>query len=131
MRFLEYLFFKYYNWFIKVGDGDLPSISSVICIAFCVLIYFMDVVMVYYFFIAPKSNFSKFYKYLFPLVFLFSIVLLYVFLVAKGKDKQIMEKHKEEWTGKKHLGAILFPVIAVLVFGLELLFKMLMNQGKL
>ena len=25
MRFLEYLFFKYYNWQIKVGNGDMSS----------------------------------------------------------------------------------------------------------
>ena len=23
MKFLEYLFFKYYNWAVKVGEGDI------------------------------------------------------------------------------------------------------------
>ena len=29
MRFLEYLFFKYYNWAIKVGNGDMPVFMAV------------------------------------------------------------------------------------------------------
>jgi hypothetical protein len=28
MRFFEYLFFKYYKWSIKVGDGDMPPSSG-------------------------------------------------------------------------------------------------------
>ena len=130
MRFFEYLFFKYYNWAIKVGDGDMPAITSVICISFGILIYFMDVIMAYYYFIMPTSDFSHFYFYIFPVVFLCSIVVLYIRLVTKDKDKQIMEKHKDEWTGKKHIGAILYPLIAIVLFGVELHLKMLMNQGE-
>ena len=52
-------------------------------------------------------------------------------LVIKGKDERIIEKHKEEWTGKKHLGAILFPIIAFIWFNVNWIIKMLMNQGKL
>ena len=33
-----------------------------------------------------------------------AFMLLYCTLVIKGKDKQIMEKYKEVWLGKKHLG---------------------------
>jgi len=33
MRFLEYLFFKYYNWQVKVGNGDMPTFASTISIA--------------------------------------------------------------------------------------------------
>jgi hypothetical protein len=42
-----------------------------------------------------------------------------------------MEKHREEWTGKKHLGAVLFPIIAILIYGMELFIKMQMNRGLL
>lgn len=131
MRFLEYLFFKYYNWAIKVGDGDAPAFTAVICISFGILIYFMDVVMAYYYFIMPTSDFSSLYIYIFPVVFLCSIVVLYIRLVAKDKGKQIMEKHKNEWTGKKHIGAILYPLIAIVLFGIELFLKAMINSGEI
>lgn len=130
MLFLEYLFFKYYNWAVKVGDGDIPSITSVFCIAFGIMLYVIDITMVMLFFIQPNISF-KLSKYFFIIVGAIVFVVLYIMLVIKGKDKKIMEKHKEEWTGKKHLGAILFPIIAFVWFNVNWIIKMLMNQGKL
>ena len=130
MLFLEYLFFKYYNWAVKVGDGDIPSITSVFCIAFGIMLYVIDITMVMFFFILPKISF-KLSKYFFIIVGAIVFVVLYIMLVIKGKDEKIMEKHKEEWTGKKHLGAILFPIIAFVWFNVNWIIKMLMNQGKL
>lgn len=128
MRFLEYLFFKYYNWAIKVGDGDLPAITSVMCISFSVELYFIDVVMAYFFFISPEPSFNAFYLYLFVFFALATIIVLYFLLVAKGKGKKIIEKHQEEWNGRKHIWAILFPIIALLTYGIELLIKMEINR---
>lgn len=130
-RFFEYLFFKYYNWAIKVGDGDIPATVSVMCISLGITLYFMDFAMAYSFFIAPGSIAFGIYKYLFPSIFPFAFVIFYCTLVIKGKDKQIMEKYKEIWTGKKHIGAVLFPIIAIVAFGVELYIKMLMNRGVL
>lgn len=130
MLFLEYLFFKYYNWAVKVGDGDIPSITSVFCIAFGIMLYVIDITMVMLFFIQPNISF-KLSKYFFIIVGAIVFVVLYIMLVIKGKDEKIMEKHKEEWTGKKHLGAILFPIIAFVWFNVNWIIKMLMNQGKL
>lgn len=130
-RFFDYLFFKYYNWAKKVGDGDIPATTSVTCISLVVTLYFMDFVMAYYFFIAPPTNFNGIYKYIFPSIFLFMFILLYFTFVFKDKDKQIMEKYREVWTGKKHLGAILFPIVSIIAFGIELYIKMLINRGVL
>ena len=129
MRFLEYLFFKYYNWAIKVGDGDMPSTSSLFCVSFNLLLYAIDIGMVLYFFILPKS--APLSPYTFIIIGVIIFFALYLLLVAKGKDKRIMEEHKDEWTGKKNLGAILFPIIAFVWFNINCIVKMLMNQGKL
>lgn len=130
-RFFEYLFFKYYNWAIKVGDGDIPATTSVMCISLGITLYFMDFAMAYSFFITPGSIVSGIYKYLFPSIFPFAFVIFYCTLVIKGKDKQIMEKYKEIWMGKKHLGAVLFPVIAFAIMIIEVVFKIQMNRGAL
>lgn len=130
-RFFEYLFFKYYNWAIKVGDGDIPATTSVTCISLIITLYIMDIIMAYYFFIAPQISFSRIYIYIFPTVFLSMFILLYCTLVFKDKDKHIMEKNKEVWKGKKQLGAILFPFISFIAFVIELFVKMLLNKGVL
>lgn len=104
MRFLEYLFFEYYNWAIKVGDGDISASTSVMCISLGVTLYFMDIAMAYSFFVAPQSIVNNIYKFLFPSVLPLAFVILYCTLVIKGKDKQIMGKYKEVWIGKKTLG---------------------------
>lgn len=131
MRFLEYLFFKYYNWAIKVGEGDIPATTSVLCISFCISMYIIDFVVFFLFFISPKSIFDHTYLYLFVISAIASIVVLYFLLATGEKDKLIMEKHREEWTGKKNLGAVLFPITAILIYGIELFIKMLMNRGAL
>ena len=89
MRFLEYIFFKYYNWAIKVGDGDCPATTSVICISFCISLWFMDAVMTWCFFISPMSSFGVTYGFVFPSVFVVSFLVLYIVLVAKGKEQTI------------------------------------------
>ena len=129
MRFLEYLFFKYYNWAIKVGNGEMPATTSVMCISFCILLYVVDIVCFFFFFISPESTLGIFYLYLFILFFIISFVVLYIILVCKGKYQIIMDKHREEWTGKKHWGAVLFPVIAFFIYALELFIKMQINNG--
>ena len=128
-RFFEYLFFKYYNWAIKVGDGDIPSTTAVMCISLGITLYCIDIVLAYSFFIAPQPIVFCFYKYFFPLIFPFSFIVFYCTLVIKGKDKQIVEKYKDVWLGKKHIGAALFPIISFVIFVVELYIKMLMNRG--
>lgn len=130
MRFLEYLFFKYYNWQVKVGNGDIPSLMAVLCILFCLLLCFFDVVMLYGILLIPVGTFnvSK-YSLVVPCILVF--IVLYILLATNGKDLAIIEKHKDEWMGKKNLGAILFPTIAFVVFIGEMFVKMLMNRGVL
>ena len=130
MRFLDYLFFKYYNWQVKIGNGYMPVFMAVLFITFCSFLYFLNIVMSlhYFFFDNNTAALSKWYFIAF--VFVFLIIEFFLF-VYKGRSKKIMEVHKEEWTGKKHLGAILFPVIAFVWFNVNWIVKMLMNRGVL
>lgn len=131
MRFLEYLFFKYYNWQIKVGNGDIPSFMSVFCITFSLFLYGLNLTMVYGYFIASQVGTVELSEYLFVILTTVVFLILYLLLVSNGRDLAIMEKHKEEWTGKKNLGAILFPIIAFIWFNANNIIKILMNRGVL
>ena len=128
MRFLEYLFFKYYNWAIRVGDGEIPSFTSVSIIAFFIMLYIVDINMTYSFFISQQKT-LVIGKYFFGLFGISIMAILYIVLVTKGKDKTIMEIHNEEWTGKKNLWAVLFPTIAIVWFIISLFIKAIMNSG--
>ena len=128
MRFLEYLFFKYYNWQIKVGNGDMPSFLSVLFISFIFTLYIANLIMFYFFFLAPNVAFFQ-NKYIFVIIFVLLFLVLYILLVAKGKDTCILETHKEEWTGKKHTGAVIFPIIAYDLMIIEVMIKIEMNRG--
>ena len=131
MHFLEYLFFKYYNWQVKVGNGDMPAFMAVLSISFSFMLYFADLVMGYFFFLSDKDIKTTLPLHVFILFFILLIILFYFLLAYKGKDKLIIEKHKEEWSGKKQLGAVLFPIIAFVVMNIEIYLKIQMNQGRL
>ena len=127
MRFLEYLFFKYYNWQVRVGNGDMPIFATAVSIAFTLMLYCADIVMTYLSFNSSASYHLS--KYLFVGVFIVSLIVLYVFFTFKGRGERIMEEHKEEWTGKKNLWAVLFPAIAIVWFIISLFIKAMMNSG--
>lgn len=127
MRFLEYLFFKYYNWQVKVGNADIASFSSICFMTLWIAFYFIDVLMSISFYIETKTI----PKYIFFILFFGVFVFLYFSFIHHGKSTQIMEKHEKEWTGKKHLGAILFPIIAFIWFNANWIIKMLMNQRRI
>lgn len=128
MHFLEYLFFKYYNWAIKVGNGDMPTFASASCRALFIMLYLADILMVLFFFISPQTPlfFGKYFLGIFGLIMM---IVIYVMFAVKGRDKRIMETHKKEWTGKKNLGAILFPLIAFVWFVIVLFLKAMINSG--
>ena len=82
MCFLEYLFFKYYNWAIKVGDGDMPATTSVMCISFCIMIYVMNIFNFFFFFILTKTTIKFFSLYFYIFSFAVSFAVLYIILVS-------------------------------------------------
>lgn len=130
MRFLEYLFFKYYNWQIKVGNGDIPTLMSLLSITVCFDLYFMDIVTSYFFFLKPIG--TPFVSMsVFIVAYILFFILLYFLLCRRGKDKEILEKHQNEWRNRKSLGAILFPIVAFIWFNANNIIKMLMNRGVL
>lgn len=93
MRFLEYLFFKYYNWQIKVGNGDMSSFLSVLFISFSFTLYFVDIIMFYFFFLASNGDFLN-NKYLFIIVFILFFLYCIFFLLQTGKIFELWRNTK-------------------------------------
>ena len=131
MKFLEYLFFKYYYFQVKVGDGDIAEYSAILFISMIIEFIYADILGAYFFFVPSSKNYSMPGVNAIVAIFFLSSVLLYFLLVHKRKYVRILEENEERWKGKKNIGAILFAVLPFVVFFAELYIKMLMNQGRL
>ncbi len=131
MKFLEYLYFKYYSFQVRVGNRDVAPFSSMLIIAFTFMLYYFSIFFLGILFIPQGVLNMNIFKYVSIFLFFFLIIWFYLLLVNKGKYKVILKKYEQELTGRKRLGAILFPLIAFLLFNLGWILKMLQNQGKL
>ena len=131
MRFLEYLFFKYYYFQVKVGNAIIAEYTSIIFISMIIEFIYLDILSTYFFFFPSSKNYSGPGIQSIIILFILSFILLYFLLVHKHKYVKILENNKAKWKGKKTLGAVLFAVFPFVVFFFELYIKMLMNQGKL
>lgn len=130
MRFLEYLYCKYYSFQVRLGNRDIAPFSSMLIIAFTFILYYFSIFFFGILFVPKEFLNMNIFKYISIFLFFFLIILLYLLLVHKGKYKGILEKYEKELKGKKRLGAILFPLIAFLLFNLGWILKMLQNQGR-
>lgn len=133
MKYLEFLYYRYYNSQVRLGNRDVAPFSAMLIIAFTIMLYFFS-----FFFIAitiiPKMNLGINSSYFITFsvgLFSFLIVGLYLLLIHKGKYKQIIKSMGREYDGKRSYIAILLPIVGFLLFNLGWILKMLQNQGKL
>lgn len=129
MAFLEYLYSKYYNFQVRMGNADVAPFSSMLIIAFTFVLYYFSFFFLAIIFI-PKGFINvQYFKYISVVLFFYSILQFYFLLVHKGKYKEVLKR--SDATNKSSLGAILFPLIAFVLFNAGWILKMLQNQGKL
>ena len=129
MKFLEYLYCKYYSFQIRMGNRDVAPFSSMLIIAFIFMLYYFSIFFLGILFVPQGVLDMKVFKYISIFLFFFLIIWFYLLLVHNGKYKVVLKKYEKELKGKKRLGAILFPLIAFLLFNLGWILKMLQNQG--
>ena len=131
MRFLEYLFFKYYYFQVKVGNAVIAEYTAIIFISMVVEFIYLDILSTFFFFFSSSKNYSEPGIQSVIILFVLSFVLLYFLLLHKHKYVRILGKNEARWKGKKNIGAVLFAVLPFVVFFAELYIKMLMNQGRI
>ena len=131
MKFLDYLFFKYYHFQTKVGNSDIAPMMSVLFLCFIMEFYYLSIVSLYLFFVS-SDGFSIFRKpYSIVIIYVVLLIVFYFLFLYKKRYNTVLKKHETEWKGKKSIVAIIFAVFPFIFFFLELYIKMLMNQGKL
>lgn len=128
MKYIEYLYFKYYRFQVRMGNKDVAPFSSMLIIVFSFMLYYFSIIFLSLLFIPKDVLNMKPLAYVSIILFFTLIIWFYMLLVRKGKYKEIL-KRNEGYKDKKRLGAILFPLIAFLLFNLAWILKMLQNQG--
>lgn len=131
MRILEYLFFKYYYFQVKVGNMIIAEYMAIMFISMIVEFIYLDILSTYFFFSPSSKNYSGPGIQSVIILFVLSFTLLYFLLVHKQKYVTILKKNKVRWKGKKNIGAVLFAVFPFVIFFFELYIKMLINQGRI
>ncbi len=129
MKYIEYLYFKYYSFQEKMGNKDVAPFSSMLIIAFSFMLYYFSIVFLSLLFISKGVLNMQPLAYVSVILFFALIIWLYLLLVSNGKYKDILRRN-EEYRGKKRLGAVLFPFIAFILFTLGWILKMQQNQGR-
>lgn len=129
MKFLEYLYSRYYNFQVKMGNGDIAPFSSMLIISFTFMLYYFSFFFLIILFIPKDLLDMQYFKYISLFLFSASIIYLYLLLVHRRKYKKILRK--AETVKKSSSQAILFPLIGFILFNLSWILKMLQNQGKL
>ena len=124
MRFLEYLYFKYYNLGVKLGSKKNASTSAILLLSFVFYLYLFDVVIT----LGCLFELNWDNRWIVGFLIASFIILMAVFDFTLKKS-QIVSEHKEEWAGKKNIGAILFSVIAFVWFAIALFNIVPINKG--
>ena len=130
MKFIKFLYYRYYNFQLRVGNADIAPLSACLLLAFIIMLYYFSVFYVVILFMPNLKLDMNIYKYLSISLFFIIIVWLYLTLVHNGKYKIILKNHEKEYKNKNKLVAILFPLIAFILFNCGWILKMLKNQGK-
>lgn len=133
MKYLDFLYYKYYNFQVRLGNRDIAPFGAMLIIVFTIMLYYFSLFFLIITLI-PKEYLvvnALLFKYFTVVLFFSLIIWLYFLLVHKGKYKKIIKSVEEHYGNKRSFIAILFPLIGFLLFNLGWIAKMLQNQGRL
>lgn len=111
MRFLKYLFFKYYYWHGRIR-GFCDSCSTILIMSFIFMFYFLDAIMISAVLFDKTIKMSVWMNFI---VIGVTSLVLYFLLVFRAKDKTILKKYKTEWMRKKNSLAILIGILPIIL----------------
>jgi len=133
INYLEFLYYRYYKFQVRVGNSDIAPFSAMLIIASTIMLYYFGV-----FFLAivliPKDIFNLDTTY-FAIasvgLLVFLMITLYFLLVYKSKYKKIIKEHEKNTVDRKGIVPLLFPLIGFVLLVGSMFLKILQNQGKI
>lgn len=129
MKWLEFLYYKYYKFQVRVGNSDIAPFSAMLIIAASIMLYYFDFFYVYGI-VFPEV--SQNMSICVTIILFLSITLsLYLLLIKSCKYKRIIKKYDDHLVHKKGIIAFLFPLIGFLLLIGCIFLKILQNQGRI
>lgn len=132
MKWLEFLYYKYYKFQARVGNSDIAPFSAMLIIASTIMLYYFSVFFL--FILVPKDILNLNITY-FAIIsvglLVFLMISLYLLLVHKSKYKKIIKEYEKNTVSKKGLAPLLFPLIGFILLLGSMFLKVLQNQGKI
>lgn len=130
MRVLEYLFFKYYQLQLKVGNKKEPSISAITALSAIFMLFYADLVLLSCLIFSIRAQNAYLFIGLILIPSFATIAFLDYLFVYHDKGTAIISEHEKEWKKQKNWGAILFTLTPFILLVLEMLYMALNNSGK-
>ena len=129
----NYLFYRSYRIQQKIGHSDDPAFFATLSIAFSIIIYSIDLIMLAS--LLFGINFPLFGNKLISGVLSVIIILFFYFhLIHEKKYLKILEKYESKNRSQQLFGniiIIIYFLLAFILFVLGMYIKMLQNQGAL
>ena len=124
MYILNYLFYKYYWFQVRVGNKDSAVFNTILMITLIISLYISAGFMVFVFFIITnvKIKIKPFYGIIIGGVIFF--LLMYIFSYKQKYKRIIMDK---KYKDKSNFIAIILPILVFLLFNGLWIFKILQN----
>ena len=132
IKHLEFLYYGYYKFQVRVGNIDIAPFSAMLIIASTIMLYYFSAFFLII--LVPKDilNFNITYFAIISIgLLLFLMIALYLLLVHKSKYKKIIKEHEKNAVSKKGIVLILFPLIGFVLLIVSMFLKVLQNQGKI
>lgn len=129
MNFLTYLYYKYYRFQVRVGNGDIALFTSILFMMFITMLYYWGIQLLIFVIFPNTKSWDLSYIKL-GTVFLPCYLFLWccLFVWRKKRYKKIIEYY-EKVSPKSSWGAILFPIIGFLVLCIGFVLIILRNNG--
>jgi hypothetical protein len=133
MKYIYFLYYRYYIFQVKIGNRDVAPFSAMLIIAFTIMLYcfslfFLSIIVIPKEYLVINASIVKTFT---GISFSFLVIWLYFLLLHKGKYKKIIKAMEKEYENKRSFRAILFPLIGFLLVNFGWIMKMLQNQGRL
>jgi hypothetical protein len=116
-----------------MGNSDVAPFSAMLIIAFTIMLYYFSLFFLIIT-VVPKDllglNTDYFLVFSIALL-LFLIIGLYFLFVHNEKYKGIIKSYETGNDNRRSFAAIIFPLLAFVLFSLSMILKMLQNQGAL
>lgn len=124
MYILNYLFYKYYWFQVKVGNKDSAVFNTILMITLIISLYISAGFMAFVFFIITnvKIKIQPFYGIIIGGGIFF--LLMYIFSYKQKYKRIIMDK---KYKDKSNFIAIILPILVFLLFNSLWIFKISQN----